>query len=251
MLAVSNGIPRRRVDEVLDWVGLASVGRKRPKGYSLGMSQRLGLAAALLGDPKTLILDEPSNGLDPAGINWLRRLLRSLAADGRTVFVSSHLLAEVSLMADHVVVIGRGRLIADEPVEDFVARSSKAGAVVVRTPHVDRLSRILTRQGAVVQREAANVLTVTGAERAEVGEICFQNGIVLHELSTRPAALEDAFLEATAGSEEFQGERLAGPPDAGSAEPEESEQSRLAAQRSSPSEHEGQPVGAAAGGAER
>jgi len=203
MLAASHGISRRRVDEVLEWVGLESVARKRPKGYSFGMAQRLGLAAALLGDPRTLILDEPANGLDPAGINWLRGFLKSFAADGRTVFVSSHLLAEMALMADHLVVIGQGRLIADEPTEAFTARSSKGGAVLVRTPHVERLATILDTHGATVAREEPNVLAVTGFGRPEIGELAFRNGIVLHELATRQAALEDAFLEATGAAEEF------------------------------------------------
>ena len=205
MLAVSHGIRRQRVNEVLEWVGLDSVARKRPKGYSLGMAQRLGLAAALLGDPHTLILDEPANGLDPAGINWLRNFLKSFAAEGRTVFVSSHLLAEMALMADHLVVIGKGRLIADEPTESFVRRSSR-GAVIVRTPHIDRLAQALTKAGAKLHREEPNVLSVSGLDRADVGELAFRNGIVLHELATRTATLEEAFLEATGTSEEFRAE---------------------------------------------
>jgi ABC-2 type transport system ATP-binding protein len=203
MLAASHGISRKRVDEVLEWVGLTSVARKRPKSYSFGMAQRLALAAALLGDPRTLILDEPANGLDPAGINWLRGFLRSFAADGRTVFVSSHLLAEMAVMADHLVVIGQGRLIADEPTDEFTARSSKGGAVLVRTPHVERLAKILETHGAAVVREEANVLAVSSVDRSEVGELAFRNGIVVHELTTRTAALEDAFLEATGAMEEF------------------------------------------------
>jgi ABC-2 type transport system ATP-binding protein len=210
MLAASHGISRRRVDEVLEWVGLDSVASKRPKSYSFGMAQRLGLAAALLGDPHTLILDEPANGLDPAGINWLRGFLKSFAADGRTVFVSSHLLAEMAMMADHLIVIGQGRLIADEATEEFTARSSKGGAVLVRTPHVERLAKILDTQGANVVREEANVLAVSGFGRPEIGELAFRNGIVLHELTTRTAALEDAFLEATGATEEFRADdRLA------------------------------------------
>jgi len=202
MLAASHGIGRKRVNEVLEWVGLDSVARKRPKGYSFGMAQRLGLAAALLGDPRMLILDEPANGLDPAGINWLRTFLRSFAAEGRTVFVSSHLLAEMALMADHLVVIGQGRLIVDEPTDEFVRRSSR-GAVIVRTPHVERLAQVLSKEGARLQREEANVLSVSGLDRADIGEIAFRNGIVLHELATRTATLEEAFLEATGASEEF------------------------------------------------
>ncbi|KWW99782.1 ABC transporter related protein [Carbonactinospora thermoautotrophica] len=196
MLAAANGIPRGRVDEVLELVGLTSVGDKRPKSYSMGMTQRLGLAAAMLGDPQTLILDEPANGLDPQAINWLRGFLRAFAAQGRCVFVSSHLLAEMALMADHLVVISRGRLITSEPVADFVKRGSHS-SVVVRSPHVARLARLLTREGAKVVHEDGPVISVIGVERAEIGELAFRNGIVLHELADRAATLEEAFLEAT------------------------------------------------------
>jgi ABC-2 type transport system ATP-binding protein len=205
MVGASHGIGRKRVDEVLEWVGLAAVARKRPRGYSLGMAQRLGLAAALLGDPRTLILDEPANGLDPAGITWLRGFLRAYAAQGHTVFVSSHQLAEMSMMADHLIVIGQGRLIADEPTAAFTARSSKAGTVAVRTPHLERLSRVLVERGARVVREDGNVLAVSGMGRPEIGECAFRHGIVLHELTSRTPALEDAFLELTGGAEEFRG----------------------------------------------
>jgi ABC-2 type transport system ATP-binding protein len=169
------------------------------------MAQRLGLAAALLGDPRTLILDEPANGLDPAGITWLRGFLRAYAAQGHTVFVSSHQLAEMSMMADHLIVIGQGRLIADEPTAAFTARSSKAGTVAVRTPHLERLSRVLVERGARVVREDGNVLAVSGMGRPEIGECAFRHGIVLHELTSRTPALEDAFLELTGGAEEFRG----------------------------------------------
>ena len=199
MVAASHRIGRRRVDEVLEWVGLAAVADRRPKAYSLGMAQRLSLAAALLGDPRTLILDEPANGLDPAGITWLRGFLRAMAAEGRTVFVSSHQLAEMSLTADHLVVIGGGRLVADEPAPVFAARSSKAGAIVVRTPHLERLSQILVGAGALVVREQAHQLAVTGMTPAEIGEYAFRHEIVLHELTPRQVSLEDAFLELTDG----------------------------------------------------
>src|SRR3954453_7338459 len=149
MLATANGISTKRVDEVLEQLGLATVARKKPKTFSLGMGQRLGLAAALLGDPHTLILDEPANGLDPQGIQWIRLLLKSLAAEGRSVFVSSHLLSEMALMADHLVVIGKGRLIATGPVEEFVS-TSHANAVVVRTPDAPQLADLLVAQGADV-----------------------------------------------------------------------------------------------------
>lgn len=203
MLGASHGIGRKRVDEVIEWVGLAAVSRKRPKAFSLGMAQRLGLAAALLGDPRVLILDEPTNGLDPAGITWLREFLEAYAAEGRTVFVSSHQLAEMSLMADHLVVIGGGRLIADEPTAAFTARSTKADTVGVRTPHMERLSQVLTGHGAGVVREDGNSLAVSGLSRPEIGELAFRHGIVLHELSSRVPALEDAFLELTGSSAEF------------------------------------------------
>jgi ABC-2 type transport system ATP-binding protein len=198
MLAASQGIPRKRVDEVLDWVGLSAVARKRPRAYSLGMVQRLALAAALLGDPRVLILDEPANGLDPAGIQWLRGFLKAYAAEGRTVFVSSHQLAEMSQMADHLVVIGQGRLLADEPVDVFSGRSSTAGRVLVRTPHVERLRRLLAEVGADVERGENSELAVGGVDRALIGELAFRNGIVIHELTNRSAPLEDAFLELTA-----------------------------------------------------
>ncbi|WP_019876811.1 ABC transporter ATP-binding protein [Sporichthya polymorpha] len=203
MLAASQGIGRKRVDEVLDWVGLTTVARKRPRAYSLGMVQRLGLAAALLGDPRVLILDEPANGLDPAGIQWLRGFLRAYAAEGRTVFVSSHQLAEMSQMADHLVVIGQGRLIADEPADVFAGRSSTAGRVLVRTPHVERLRRLLAEVGADVERGENSELAVGGVDRAIIGELAFRNGIVLHELTLRSAPLEDAFLELTAPRSQF------------------------------------------------
>jgi len=204
MLAAAARVPDARVDEVLALVGLADVARKKPKGFSLGMGQRLGLAAALLGDPHTLILDEPANGLDPQGINWLRGFLRSYADSGRTVFVSSHLLAEMALMADHLVVIGRGRLITDEPTARFVERNSRT-RVVVRSPQAERLAGLLEAEGAEVERDSDGTLAVTGVERADIGELAFSNAIVLHELSTRRATLEQAFLDATAGSLEFGG----------------------------------------------
>jgi ABC-2 type transport system ATP-binding protein len=209
MLAAASGIPAKRVDEVIDLVGLTSVAKKKPKGYSLGMAQRLGLAAALLGDPHTLILDEPANGLDPQGINWLRGFLKTYAADGRSVFVSSHLLAEMALMADHLVVIGRGRLITSEPVADFVKKSSRT-SVVVRSPQIERLGKLLHDQGAQVEREQDGAISVTGAERPAIGELAFKNGIVLHELSDRTATLEEAFLEATSGAQEFEAIQVSG-----------------------------------------
>src|SRR5690606_2768064 len=178
------------------YVGLASVAHRRPKTFSLGMSQRLGLAAALLGDPHTLILDEPANGLDPQGITWLRNFLKDFAAGGRTVFVSSHLLAEMALMADHLGVIGKGRLIAAGPVDQFT-RSSASTKVVVRAPESARLADVLRNAGVTVQPQPDGALHVTGREQAEIGELAFKAGIVVHELMTRVASLEEVFLEVT------------------------------------------------------
>jgi ABC-2 type transport system ATP-binding protein len=203
MLAAANGIARSRVDEVLALVGLTEVAKSKPKSFSMGMGQRLGLAAALLGEPHTLILDEPSNGLDPQGILWMRLFLKSLAAEGRSVFVSSHLLSEMALMADHLVVIGKGRLIATGPVEEFVS-SARRNAVVVRTPDLSQLAELLVREGAQVDRTEPGVLSVTGTSAQAVGDLAFDHGLRLHELSNRVATLEEAFLERTAGAEEFQ-----------------------------------------------
>jgi ABC-2 type transport system ATP-binding protein len=202
MLAVANDIPTRRVDDVLEQLGLHEVAAKKPRTFSLGMGQRLGLAAALLGDPHTLILDEPANGLDPQGIQWLRQLLKHLAGEGRSVFVSSHLLSEMALMADELVVIGRGRLIASGAVADFVRQAGTA--VLVRSPDAARLADLLRGREGVRVSGGAGELDVTGVTAEEIGDLAFENGIRLHELATRTATLEEAFLEATAGAEEFQ-----------------------------------------------
>jgi ABC-2 type transport system ATP-binding protein len=202
MLAAANGIPTRRVDEVLEQLGLATVARKKPKTFSLGMGQRLGLAAALLGDPHTLILDEPANGLDPQGIQWIRQLLKGFAESGRSVFVSSHLLSEMALMADKLVVIGRGRLIASGPVEDFV-KSSTRNAVLVRSPQATDLVEVLHREGASAEALPDGSLTVAGLDAGRIGDLAFEHGIRLHELTNRAATLEEAFLEATGSEEEF------------------------------------------------
>jgi len=208
MLAAANAIPRSRVDEVLTLVGLTEVAKAKPKGFSMGMGQRLGLAAALLGDPHTLILDEPANGLDPQGIQWMRLLLRSLAAEGRSIFVSSHLLSEMALMADHLVVIGKGRLIATGPVAEFV-NSAQPSAVVVRTPDAAVLAGVLAAEGAQVEAGEPGVLMVRGLTADAVGDLAFEHRVRLHELSTRAATLEEAFLERTAGVEEFQASGVA------------------------------------------
>jgi ABC-2 type transport system ATP-binding protein len=206
MLAAPNRIPNSRVDEVLGLVGLGDVAGKKPSTFSLGMGQRLGLAAALLGDPHTLILDEPANGLDPQGIHWLRNLLKSLADEGRSVFVSSHLLSEMALMADELVVIGRGRMIANGPVADFT-RMSTRNHVLVRTPQAHDLAALIGQRLAgvgTVQATAPGELSVVGMDSVQVGDLAFDNGIRVHELSTKQATLEEAFLEMTGGAEEFQ-----------------------------------------------
>ncbi len=203
MLASANAIPTTRVDEVLEQLGLEAVARKKPKTFSLGMGQRLGLAAALLGDPHTLILDEPANGLDPQGIQWIRELLRGFAAAGRSVFVSSHLLSEMALMADQLVVIGRGRLIASGPVQDFV-KTSRRNAVTVRSPQATELADVLQRAGARVEAVEPGVLSVAGMDARAVGDLAFEHRVRLHELAHRAATLEEAFLEATGDAQEYE-----------------------------------------------
>ena len=204
-LAASNGIKPSRVDEVLERVGLASVARRRAGSFSLGMGQRLGIAAALLGDPGVLLLDEPVNGLDPEGILWVRHLLRSLAAEGRAILVSSHLMNEIALTADHLVVIGKGRLIADGSVRDFIGRSSTNHVRVV-TPQAEALRHLVEANGASVTQEGAETLSITGLECRDVGMIAASGAITLYELSPQQATLEEAFMEMTRGSLEFQGE---------------------------------------------
>ncbi len=208
-LAQTNGIPRTRVDAVLQLVGLEDVARKRAGTFSLGMGQRLGMAAALLGDPGVLLFDEPVNGLDPEGIRWVRNLLRGLAAEGRTVFVSSHLMSEMALTADHLVVIGRGRLIADMPMAEFVAQSSRQ-FVRVRAPASTDLAGLLQRAGATVVPEADGALAVSGMAAPAIGEAAAAAGLVLHELSPQSASLEEAFMELTADSVEYRGDVPAG-----------------------------------------
>ena len=203
-LAQTHGIPRGRVDELIDLVGLHDVARKRAGTFSLGMGQRLGIAAALLGDPSTLILDEPVNGLDPEGIHWIRNLLRSLAAEGRTVFVSSHLMSEMALTADHLIVIGRGRLIADMGVEEFVRKAS--GSVVhVRSPHLERLRELLAGPDVTIDPVVGGLVEVRGITAERIGELAAANQIVLHELSPQQASLEEAFMELTREDVEFRG----------------------------------------------
>ena len=206
-LARSNGIPRSRVEEVLRIVGLEGVARRRVKGFSLGMGQRLGIASALLGDPAVLMFDEPVNGLDPDGIHWVRILMRALAAEGRTVLVSSHLMSEMALTADHLLVIGKGRLIADTSVDEFV-RSSSQQSVHVRSPQAAELAARCRQAGATVAGPDAgtdpDVIEITGMDSAEVGKLAAAHGITLFELIPVRASLEEAFMELTRDSVEYQ-----------------------------------------------
>ncbi|HEU5152850.1 MAG TPA: ABC transporter ATP-binding protein [Iamia sp.] len=204
-LAVTNGISRARVEEVLGLVGLADRADDRAGGFSLGMGQRLGIAAALLGDPEVLVLDEPVNGLDTDGIRWVRTLVRGLAAEGRTVLVSSHLMAEVELTVDHLVVIGRGRLLADAPVADVVQRGA-GERVRVASPAPD-LPRLLERAGAVVTAEAGGTWRVDGTTAAAVGELAAAHGLVLHRLEPARSTLEEAYTAMTHDSVEHEAGR--------------------------------------------
>jgi ABC-2 type transport system ATP-binding protein len=205
-MAQTHGIPRSRVTEVVDIVGLAEVARKRVGGFSLGMGQRLGIAAALLGDPAVLILDEPANGLDPEGILWIRNLLTSLAAEGRTVFLSSHLMSEIALTAEHLIVVGRGRLIADTTVAEIVAQASEHQAVHVRTPDATRLRDALAGDGVTIVSDERGRLEVHGLSSEQIGEIAARLGIVLHELTRQSASLEDAFMALTGDAVEYHAE---------------------------------------------
>ena len=200
-LALTTGIPKARVHQVIDLVGLSDVAGKRTRGFSLGMGQRLGIAGALLGDPETLILDEPVNGLDPDGIRWVRELLRSLAAEGRTVFISSHLMSEMALTADHLVVLGRGRLLADVSLEEMTAASA---VVRVRTPSADRLAALLAGPGVQVDRDGPDRLSVTGRDSRFIGETALAAGIALHELAPAHESLEEAYLALTHDAVEYQ-----------------------------------------------
>jgi ABC-2 type transport system ATP-binding protein len=214
-LAQTQGVPSRRVDEVLDLVGLGEVSRKRVRGYSLGMSQRVGIAAAMLGNPSVLLLDEPVNGLDPEGILWIRNLLKHLAAEQRTIFVSSHLMNEMAVTADHLIVIGKGKLIAESSTQEFIERSSEK-SVLVRSPDASALAGLIAAEGgkAMPQDSAqgrAAALSVTGLEAPRIGEIAAANRIVLHELTPQLGSLEAAFMEMTADSVEYSGDTPAVP----------------------------------------
>ena len=201
-LAATNGIPRRRVDEVIGLVGLESVASKRAGGFSLGMGQRLGIASALLGDPHTLILDEPVNGLDPEGIVWIRTLLKDLAGEGRTIFVSSHLMSEMAQTASHLIVVGQGRLIADSSVEELT-RNTVRESVLVRSEQAARLRDLLASDGVAIASTEFSKLRVTGLTSTAIGRIATEAGIALSELTPQRATLEEAFMEITRDSVEF------------------------------------------------
>ncbi|MDU0349558.1 ABC transporter ATP-binding protein [Actinomyces sp. MRS3W] len=201
-LAVSNGIPTRRVDEVLELTGLTHVAKKRVKGFSLGMGQRLGIAAALLGDPQVLIFDEPVNGLDPEGVKWVRETCRHLADQGRTVFISSHLMSEMAQTADHLLVIGRGRILTSGPVDEVIA-SATNDVVRVASPQAGELAEVLKAAEITTANPEPGVLTTTTAPASRIGEIAAAHSIVLHELATQHASLEDAYLELTGNEVEY------------------------------------------------
>ncbi|NAZ80767.1 ATP-binding cassette domain-containing protein [Kineococcus sp. R8] len=202
-MAATAGIPSSRVEEVIDLVGLREVARKRAGGFSLGMGQRLGIASALLGDPSTVMFDEPVNGLDPDGILWIRHLMQDLAREGRAVFVSSHLMSEMALTAEHLVVIGRGRLIADESVATFIDRVHPRG-VTVRSPQVQQLHDVVRDAGGSLTPTGDGAFEVVGLSAERIGDAALAGGVALHELTTVRASLEEAFMELTAGSLEYQ-----------------------------------------------
>jgi len=208
-LAQTQGIARSRITEVLSLVGLTAVAKKRFKGFSLGMGQRLGIAAALLGDPEILLLDEPVNGLDPEGILWIRTLLKHLAAEGRTILVSSHLMNEMAVTADQLVVIGQGKLIADCPVEEFISQFSEE-SVLVRSPQAADLGGALSPLGGSFRTEQDGALIVSGLTAATIGETAAARGIVLHELSPRRASLEEAFMGMTKGTGQYAAQAAGG-----------------------------------------
>jgi len=215
-LAQTHGIPKRRVSDLIELVGLEAVAKKRAGQFSLGMGQRLGIAAALLGDPEVVMLDEPVNGLDPEGIRWIRDLLKSLAAEGRTVFLSSHLMSEMAMTADHLIVIGRGRLIADESVRDFVRRHSK-NIVRVRSPQAVELAEVVSSPDVVVDSIEPGLLEIEGLTAEQIGEAAAARGYVLHELTLQQVTLEDAFIDITQDELEFKTHRQFG------AQPEQEE----------------------------
>jgi ABC-2 type transport system ATP-binding protein len=200
--AQSNGISKRRVREVLDLTGVESVAQRPVGTFSLGMRQRLGIALALLGDPPILVCDEPVNGLDPEGVHWIRELFKTLAAEGRTVFVSSHLMSEMALTADHLIIIGRGRLLADTSVEDFIAANARAD-VLVRSPQADALTTLLTSHGATITPDGDHGLAVTGLDAPTIADLAAEHAIPVHELTPRHATLEQAYLDLTEASVDY------------------------------------------------
>jgi ABC-2 type transport system ATP-binding protein len=201
-LAQTHGISRRRVDELIDLVGLREVAKKRAGEFSLGMGQRLGIAAALLGDPRTVMLDEPVNGLDPEGIHWIRHLLKDLASEGRTVFVSSHLMSEMALTAEHLIVVGRGRVIADTTTAEFLQQAS-GNVVLVRSPQADELRAQVVGADITVVALEPGLIEVHGLTAQQIGETAAEHGIVLHELTPQQASLEEAFMDLTRDDVEF------------------------------------------------
>src|SRR5208282_3754858 len=208
-IAQSNGIGRRRVTEVLQLTGLDAAARRRLRGFSLGMKQRLGIAAALLGDPPVLMFDEPVNGLDPEGVRWIRQVFKTLAAEGRTVLVSSHLMSEMALTADHLIIIGRGRLLADTPTDRFVESSARAD-VLVRSPRAGDLASLLASHGAAVARQDDGGLAVTGLDAPAIAGLAAGHGIAVHELVPRHASLEQAYLDITGDSAQYRAGTAAG-----------------------------------------
>ncbi|GAA1754164.1 ABC transporter ATP-binding protein [Agromyces humatus] len=206
-MAATHGISRQRVREVIELTGLESVARKRVGGFSLGMGQRLGIAAAMLGDPATLILDEPVNGLDPEGVLWVRQFVRHLAAEGRTVFLSSHLMSEMALTADHLIVLGKGRIITDAPVADVIAGGTGL-RVHVRSPHASQLADLLAGPDITVMRAEAGVLEVTGLDAPGIGDLAAQHSLAIHELTPKNASLEEAYMALTADAVEYRTEAL-------------------------------------------
>ena len=201
-MAATSGIGRDRVEEVIDMVGLTDVAAKRAGAFSLGMGQRLGIASALLADPQMLILDEPVNGLDPDGVRWIRNLLRGLADQGRTVFLSSHLMSEMALTADHVIVVGQGKLLRDQPMAEFIAEAS-SDVVRVRSPHSDRLAQLLAAPGVTVRSVAQDTLEVDGKTSEQIGTLAATAGITLFELGTQTASLEEAYMALTENSLDY------------------------------------------------
>lgn len=209
-LAQTNGVSKHRVDEVIDMVGLREVATKRVGGFSLGMGQRLGVASALLGDPSVIVLDEPVNGLDPEGVLWVRNTLKALAAEGRTVFVSSHLMTEMALTAQRLVVVGRGRLIADTTVEQFIARAG-GNAVTVRSSHADELGELLLADGVTVRSDQHDVLRVEGLSAEQIGTTAWRANLPIFELTNHQASLEEAFMELTQDAVDYRSVSADGP----------------------------------------